>query len=255
MRQTTTELTPAPYLVVAGEGPAVVLLHGWGADHTLFAPVAKLLRQQFRVVSLDFPGFGATPPPPGAWSVHDYAEWVIAVLASLEIRAAHFVGHSFGGRVAISIASRHPGIVHKLVLTASAGIPPQRTLGYHLRVRRFKLARRLAASRAVPAPLRRALEAQVAKAGSTDYQRAAGTVRESFVRVVNEDLRPYLPGIAAPTLLIWGDQDSDTPIADGRVMEQLIPDAALIVFAGGGHYAYLEQAGRFCHIIETFFRQ
>jgi len=72
--------------------------------------------------------------------------------------------------------------------------------------------------------------------------------------VVNEDLRSLLPRIQAPTLLIWGENDEDTPLADGQLMEQLIPDAGLVIFKGAGHYAYLEQPTRFCHIVETFFR-
>jgi pimeloyl-ACP methyl ester carboxylesterase len=96
--------------------------------------------------------------------------------------------------------------------------------------------------------------AQVAKRGSADYQQASGTVRQSLVRVVNEDLRGLLPHIAAPTLLIWGENDADTPLSDGKMMERLIPDAGLVVFEGAGHYAYLEQPVRFCRIIETFFQ-
>jgi len=249
------ELSPPPYLEIDGVGQVVVLLHGWGASHELFSPVLKLLRYRFRVISFDFPGFGSTPPPARGWSVHDYAEWVLDTLTRLGIQQAHFVGHSFGGRVAISIASRHPDKVGKLVLTGSAGIPPQRTLTYHLRVRLFKAGKSLVDRWFVPPPLRVAIQAKISEAGSADYQQASGTVRESFVRVVNEDLRPLLHKITAPTLLIWGDQDTDTPLADGKTMEQVIPDAGLIVFKGGGHYAYLEQVEYFCRILETFFLQ
>ena len=79
-------------------------------------------------------------------------------------------------------------------------------------------------------------------------------MRGTLVRIVNEDLRSLLPHLDLPVLLIWGDQDTETPIADGRLMERLIPDAGLVVFEGAGHYAYLEQAARFCRIVDVFLR-
>lgn len=248
-------IVPSPHLEVCGDGAPVVLLHGWGASIRLFTPITSVLRAHFRVIAPDFPGFGMTAPPPQGWAVHDFADWVLAILDALQVDRAHVIGHSFGGRVAISIAARFPQRVDRLVLTGSAGIKPQRTLRYHVRVRWFKVLRQLAMVPLLPAPLRAAVQRQVQRLGSSDYQQAAGTVRASFVRVVNEDLRLYLPKIRAATLLVWGDEDADTPLADGQVMEQLIPDAGLVVFAGAGHYAYLEQSARFCRIVETFFSQ
>ncbi len=77
-------------------------------------------------------------------------------------------------------------------------------------------------------------------------------MRGTLVRIVNEDLRSLLPQVHIPVLLIWGEQDTETPIEDGRLMERLIPDAGLVTFEGAGHYAYLEQAARFCRIVEVF---
>jgi pimeloyl-ACP methyl ester carboxylesterase len=79
-------------------------------------------------------------------------------------------------------------------------------------------------------------------------------MRGTLVRLVNEDLRIMLPELHLPVLLIWGDQDGETPLEDGRLMERLIPDAGLVVFEGSGHYAYLEQAARFCRIVDVFLR-
>lgn len=232
----------------------VLLLHGWGASSTLFASTMAGLEHAFTLIAPDFPGFGATPPPPAAWSVDDYMTWLVSLLDSLNIQRAHVLGHSFGGRVAIRLASERPDRVAKLVLTDSAGIRPQRTLTYWVRVSTFKTLRWLGHSVVMPPPLRRWASAQSTKRSSTDYRQATGTVRGSFVRVVNEDLRPALSRIQAPTLLIWGERDEDTPLADAHLMERLIPDAGLVVFAGAGHYAYLEQPGRFCRIVATFFQ-
>lgn len=246
--------SPAPHVTPRGTGHPVLLLHGWGASSELFERTVAGLEDAFAVIAPDFPGFGATPPPPSAWSVGDYATWVVNLLDTLGVERAHVIGHSFGGRVAIKLASQWPQRVAKLVLTDSAGIRPPRPPAYWLRLWRYKAVKSLARAAWAPAGFKRWAEDWMRAQGSSDFQQASGTVRGSFVRVVNEDLRDLLPTIKAPTLLIWGDRDEDTPLADARLMEQLIPDAGLVVFEGAGHYAYLEQFARFCLIVKTFFQ-
>ncbi|HEY7849363.1 MAG TPA: alpha/beta hydrolase [Ktedonobacterales bacterium] len=243
---------PTPHLVRGGTGTPTLLLHGWGASSDLFAATMRGLGDGFDLIAPDFPGFGATEPPPVPWGVGEYVAWTLALMDWLGVERPNLVGHSFGGRVAIKLAALHPERVARLTLTDAAGIRPQRTWRYHVQVRTFKTWRALAQSRYTPQPLRAWAAAQVAQQGSPDYKAASGTVRGSFVRVVNEDLRDYLPRIQAPTLLIWGDRDEETPLADGQLMERMIPDAGLVVFEGAGHYAYLEQSGRFCVIVKTF---
>jgi pimeloyl-ACP methyl ester carboxylesterase len=119
-------------------------------------------------------------------------------------------------------------------------------------VRTYKLLKVAANGRVTPDPLRRWAMQRAARRGSPDYRAANGTVRQSFVRIVNEDFRAELPRVAAPTLLIWGDHDEETPIADARIIERLIPDVGLVVFEGCGHFAYAEELQRFGHIVRTF---
>ena len=245
---------PPANVLQGGAGPAVLLLHGWGASNQLFEATIGGLKHAFTLIAPDFPGFGSTAAPPCAWSIHDYAEWVATLLDSLGIDAVNVVGHSFGGRVGIVLAAHWPNRVTKLVLADSAGMLPRRTLKYHVRVRVFKLLRRCAGARMTPPGVRRWAQRQARRLGSSDYQQATGTVRASFVRVVNEDLRGLLPQIKAPTLLVWGDRDEDTPLSYAHIMEKLIPDAGLVVFQGAGHYAYLERSAHFCRIVETFLR-
>ena len=253
MKEQTIHLQPAAHVRVYGTGEPVLLLHGWGANSELFHPISSQLEQHFQLIVPDFPGFGNTPAPPTAWSVYEYAQWVRDLLQELQIKQAHIVGHSFGGRIGIILASETPQLVHKLVLTASAGIRPARTWRYHLRVRSYKLLRWLS-NQTWLGPLRQKAAQAVAQRGSADYQQAAGTVRASLIRVVNQDLRHLLPLIQAETLLIWGDQDQDTPLSDAQLMERLIPDAGLVVLNGAGHYAYLERAPQWCTIVRTFFQ-
>jgi len=236
----------------AGSGPVVLLLHGWGSEGKLWRPVVDALSEHHLVVAPDFPGFGGTPPPPAAWSAGDYARWTLALLDRLGIDRADIVSHSFGGRVAVRIATSAPGRVGRIVLADTSGIVPKRTAAHHLRVRTYKSLKALAMARVTPRPLQRWATHRMTSHGSADYRAANGTVRQSFVRIVNEDFRAELPRVAASTLLIWGDRDEETPIADARIIERLIPDAGLVVFEGCGHYAYAEEPQRFCRIIRAF---
>lgn len=251
---TVTGEEPAASVTVRGEGAPLLLLHGWGASAELFAPLYDQLQPGRRLIVPDLPGFGGTPPPPGPWSVHDYARWTVALLDRLGVERCDVIGHSNGGRIAIVIAAEHPERVRRLALTASAGIRARHGIGYRARVASYKALRRAERSPLLPRGLRDAMRRRADRRGSTDYRAASGTMRATLVRLVNEDLRPVLPRVMAPTLLIWGDRDTETPLDDARVMERLIPDSGLAVFEGGSHYAYLEQAARFCRVIDVFLR-
>jgi len=244
---------PAAAILDAGSGPSLLLLHGWGATKELMTPVAERL-PGYRAVIPDLPGFGATPGPPQAWGVDDYAAWVLTLLDRLGIDSAHVIGHSNGGRIAIALAAAHPERIGRLVLTDSAGIRPRHGFRHHVRVRAFKLLRAASRWSWLPARLRRGLEQRVAHRGSEDYRAASGTLRSSMVRLVNADLRPQLAQLSSSTLIIWGEQDRETPLGDARIMERLIPDAGLVVFEGAGHFAYAEQPDRFARIVDVFLR-
>src|SRR2546430_15835593 len=161
-----SSVQPPAHVEQSGSGPPVLLLHGWGVSSALFQPTMAGLKHAFTLIAPSSPGFGATPPPPTAWSVNDYAVWVAHVLDSLNIRQAHLIGHSHGGRVAIKLASQWPERVIKLVLADSAGIRPKRTLKYWVQVRTFQTLRWLSHTAIVPPPLPAWANARVARRGS-----------------------------------------------------------------------------------------
>jgi pimeloyl-ACP methyl ester carboxylesterase len=245
---------PRATVAVRGIGRPLLLLHGWGVSSELFAPILACIEPGRRLIVPDLPGFGATPEPDAPWSVHEYAAWCVALLDRLGIERCDLIGHSNGGRIGIVLAAEHPERVGRMVLAGSAGIRPRRTLGDAVRVRTYKALRAVERSPAMPGAVRRDAKRRADQRGSADYRAVSGTMRGTLVRIVNEDLRALLPALRMPVLLIWGEQDTETPIDDGRLMERLIPDAGLVVFEGAGHYAYLEQPDRFCRIIDVFLR-
>jgi len=236
---------------LAGSGDRVLLLHGWGGSIDSSLPVTRdLLAKSYQVLAIDFPGFGKSDPPPEPWGVPQYAGAVQELLERLEFHPTHVVGHSFGGRVAIMLASDRPDSVNKLVLVAAAGI---RIVSSRVRVVRAltKTVKTVFALPGLSTFRPRVQSALNRRFASTDYQQA-GQLRDTFVKVINQDLRDYARRIKAPTLLIWGDKDAETTMAEAQILNSCIPDSGLVVLQGGGHYAYLEQFVKFSIILHQF---
>jgi pimeloyl-ACP methyl ester carboxylesterase len=235
--------------LVRGSGPPVLVLHGWGANIEAVYPIVTGLAPLATVFALDLPGFGQSEPPPEPWGVGEYQAFVAAFMDALQIESPTIVGHSNGGRIAIRMAATEPARASRLVLVDCAGIRPKRTLRWYRRVGMAKLGKY--AARFLGAPGERLRAALVGRVGSADYL-AAGPMQPTLVKLVNADLRSFMPGIKVPTLLVWGSEDSDTPLSAGQEMERLIPDAGLVVLDGAGHYSYLDQPARFARIVSHF---
>ena len=232
-----------------GQGPTVVVLHGWGGRIESMHPVIECLAPSFRVVAIDLPGFGDSPAPNGVWGTPDYAAFVRDLLAGMEIERAHFVGHSFGAKVSLYLAAVHADLVDKLVLSGSPGIKVAPSLQA-----RFKKVASTSARVAghLGPPGKKLKQAVYDRIASDDYKQS-GPLRPILVKVVNEDLGHLLGRIRASTLLVWGSDDDAVPLEAARKMEKYIPDAGLVVFEGAGHFAYLDQPQHFCRVVRHFF--
>lgn len=233
-----------------GSVETVILLHGWGVDSTTVEPLRAHLAATCRAISLDLPGFGGTEAPSTPWSVFEYGDFVEAFIRELALDNPILLGHSFGGRLSIILGAR--GVGKKLILTDAAGILPKRSYQYYFRVYSYKLVKKLCTWKPLRPYKERILKKWIRANPSSDYAQAQGVMRQIFVKVVNQDLQPLLQKIQAPTLLLWGERDTATPLSDGKLMEQLIPDAGLVVFEGAGHYPFLEQPGRFYSVVDYF---
>lgn len=237
------------YYTQQGVGKDVLCLVGWGQDSQMFQPTADHLADRFRVTVVDYPGFGQSESMHEAWDVDGYVQWLDALLKVLDVKDPIIIAHSFGARLAIKYQLTRP--VHKLILTGAAGIRPKRSLDTVLRIYSFKVLKqifKLPFLVKYQEPLRKLF-------GSEDYKAISGVLRASFVKIVNEDLTPYLKHIEVPTLLIWGDQDDATPLWMGKKMEKEIKDAGLVIFENDGHYAYWNQLSRFHAIVSVFLEE
>ncbi|MCR5596266.1 MAG: alpha/beta hydrolase [Lachnospiraceae bacterium] len=234
--------------------PVALILQGWGTGYTLYDSIAKLIGDRFKVVQFDMPGFGLSDEPDTPWDVERYADFVCDLLAELNIKSAMLIGHSYGGRVIIRLASRDhlPFEISRIILIDSAGILPVRTRAQLRRQKKYKILKKLFDNKFIYFLFPEIIDDWKSKQGSADYRSASPTMRVTMVKAVNEDLTELLPKITQDTLLIWGDQDTATPIRDAHIMEEKIPNSGLAIIPGTGHFSYAENPELFANIINAY---
>ena len=244
-----------------GEGPLLVMLHGWGSNCDLFKGVIGFVKKGYHAVAMDMPGFGKSDEPKEAMDVDDYVNFVLAFIRKLFPKEEEiiFLGHSMGGRVIIKLAAglhdgriKAPFSIPKVILTDSAGVLPVRTDAQKKRTGRYKLYKNILTKTGIAKAFPNTLKALQKKFGSADYAAASPVMRQSLVKVVNEDLVPYMPSVTMPALLIWGDRDTATPLSDGKKMEELMPEAGLAVIEGAGHYSFIDNLYLYNKILGSF---
>lgn len=219
-----------------GLGTPIVLMHGWGGSSVSFRGVFEYLSTLNRdVIVVDFPGFGSSDLPGENWGIDDYALCIEALIQALKLRKVTLVGHSFGGRVALCLGNKE--YAQSLVLVDSAGMTPRRSLAKAYKVWRYKMAKKAGKD--------------VSKYGSVDYLALPDIMRRVFVRIVNTHLEDRLAAITCPTLIVWGNKDTDTPIYMAKRLVRGIKDSSLVMLSGS-HYAYVEDNIKFNLILAEF---
>jgi len=232
-----------------GEGPVVVCLPGWGDTGASFSRLAEKLQTKYTILSLDLPGFGGTQAPPNGWGLKDYANFVSEWLKKLDVKNAHAViGHSYGGAVAIYGLGDKDFAADKLILLASAGIRNKRSA----RKKILKVAAKVAKGPfyLLPSHKRRKLRNKFYGAIGSDLT-LLPHMELTFKRIIGEDVQTKAKELKLPTLLIYGNKDKDTPIADGRKLAVAIPNARLDII-DGGHFLHQEQADEAANLILEF---
>ena len=224
-----------------GKGKDIVLLHGWGQNIEMMKPIGDNFSDRFRITILDLPGFGESDEPKTTWKIDDYELLLEEFIKKLKIKKPIMIGHSFGGRLAIRYSARNT--IEKLVLFGSPCIRIQEALP--LKVRLLKSLKKLPGMDSFGEYMKKYI-------GSRDYKAASPVMRQTLVEVVNEDLSKYAKEIEEPTLLIWGENDTEAPVAEAKELEKIMLDAALIILPGT-HYAYLENLQQVVNILNNFF--
>lgn len=233
---------------VEGEGYPVVVLHGWLANLKTMQPIVNGLKQNFKVYNIDIIGFGESELPVEPMNTDAYGDFLKKFLDAVNIENPILIGHSNGGRMIINAVGRKIVSPKKVILIDSAGLKPKRKMNYYIKVYTFKLGKNILKILPNTKKVKDAREKLLKKFSSDDYKNSPEVLRRTMSIILNEDQRDKLPNIEVPTLLIWGENDTATPISDAKIMEKMIPDAGLVTYKNSGHFSYLENIQN-CNIV------
>jgi pimeloyl-ACP methyl ester carboxylesterase len=231
-----------------GEGPILLMLHGWGATLHYFDVLCEHLRD-FRIIRMDMPGFGESQMPHDTWDVERYARFVAAFCEKLRIEPVCMLGHSFGGRVITKGVSKQILRPQKLVLVASAGVSSRDTF------RNVAYAGIAKFGKLILSPLSRGWYERIRRGfyvfTGSDYL-SVRDMASTFLRVVEEDLSTDAAKVTLPTLIIWGDRDGMTPLSEGKKLHSLIRGSRLVVIGGADHFVHMQEPGEVAQLIQEF---
>lgn len=226
----------------------IVFLHGWGQDKTAFLWTKNYFSDWCKIY-VDFAGFGENPEPDKVFSLTDYVQSLKNLLDDFEIESLVLVGHSFGGRVAIKFAFLYQECFKnfKLCLVDTAGLKPRKSFVKWLKIKRYKRLKRKAEKKV---ELRQKLDAY----GSADYKKLSSKMKQTFVKIVNEDLSHAAKFIKCRTCIVWGKDDTETKLYMAKRLFKLIKDSELYIFKNAGHFCYLDKPQEFLIILDTFIK-
>ena len=216
-------------------------MHGYLSNKESFNYQIEYFSRYFRVIAIDITGFGQSKKLPFGYSLNDYVLDILSVIKELKLNSFNLIAHSFGGRIAIRIANLNVG-VDKLILTGSAGLKPKRTIKYYLLVYYYKLIKKFLT------------EKGKSKFGSSEYRLLSGYDKESYYKIVNEYLDGEINKIKCKTLIIFGENDKETPKYMAKKLNCDIINSSLYFVKGTGHFCFLEKPLEFNLIANEFLR-
>ena len=221
------------------DNPTLIIFHGWQSSKEKWQTVKENLEKQgLKVIVPDLPGFKKETELKKPWGLDDYLDW-FTQLNNREDESFFLLGHSFGGRMAIKFAAKHPEKLKGLILVSAAGIKPKRNLQSRLISATAKFGRRFS-SLPFYSFFRKIIYRFILR--TTDYIKAEKilNLKDTFKKIIAEDLTGYLEKIKTPTLIIWGEKDKMTPLSDAYLMNEKIPNSKLEVLKNIGHSPHRE---------------
>ena len=241
-----------------GSGPAVVLAHAIGCDHRMWDDLRPRLAADYRVIAFDARGHGRTPAAPRPYSLAALADDVAAVLDSVDVAKAHWVGLSLGGMVGQAFALRHPARLDRMVLanTTSSYGPEGRAMWQN----RAKLVqegglaaiRDMVASRYFTDDFRASNPDAVEKVMGRFMETSAEGYLGCCDAIAGLDYSQDLARVRAKTLVIAGGADAGTPPAMSEAIAAKIPGARLAVIPGAAHLSAVEKPAQFAQLVREF---
>jgi len=223
---------------VFGEGKSFLILHGWNSNCDRWVVFAEAIAEKgYKVIVPDLPGFGKSDALTIPWNTNKYITWIEAFIEELNLKEYYILGHSFGGALAAKIIIKHPQEVKKLFLVSAAVVRKKTTRkNFFAKISKFV---RLFYFLPYYGLFRKAVYKFIIK--KSDYVYVEGIMKQTYLNVVAEDVSFQLPFIKVPTIIIWGDKDTDTPIENGRFINEKIKNSKLVIISGAGHGLNIKQ--------------
>lgn len=216
---------------ILGNGKPFLVLHGWGSKKERWIKTAEIISQKgFSVVVPDLPGFGESQLPSASWSLDNYCDFLDSFIRNTfpGSQKVYLLGHSFGGALAAKFSLKYPERIEGLFLVASACIRKKTAKKKFLPV----VSKALKVFSFIPFA-RKAFYKFIV--GKSDYLSVEGVLKETYLKVISEDLSQSLSSITVPTTIIWGDKDEATPIEDAYLINKKISNSKLVTIPGGTH--------------------
>ena len=232
-----------------GKGKQIIVLPGWADTIASWQAFARELSKHYDVIALDLPGFGGSQVPREAWSLNEYAAFLKAFIAKLELEPYAIVGHSNGGGIAIRGIASKLFVPTKLVLLASAGIRGE----YNGRNKALRLATKTGKLLSAPLPgrLKKKLRRKVYETVGSDML-VAEQLQETFKNVITDDVRADAAKLKLPVLLVYGDRDEQTPVRFGQQFHELIKGSKLEILPGADHFLFIGDQAKVLNLTEDF---
>ena len=228
------------YEVQGTNKKTLVILPGWGETRNTFDYMIEYLSNFFTVYIIDYPGFGNSPIPKKNLTIFDYSDLVYQWMKELNLKDPVLIGHSFGGRIITVLNGYYNYPFSNIIYMDSAGIKPKKSLYALFRSYSYKLLKKLKCF--IPKKHRQSYMKKIFSIyASPDYKNLNQNMRETFKNIVNYDLKHYLKNIKSKVLIIWGNNDIETPLNDARIMLKYIKDSELVIIDKVGHFPYLER--------------
>ena len=217
---------------------SIVILPGWGDNRKTFSYIINFLKYFYTIYIIDLPGFGKSNFPNKDLTIYDYTLLIQEFIRFLKLEQPILIGHSFGGRIILTLCGYYRFEAKKIVLIDSAGIRRKRNILLQLKTYLYKFLKKL--KFLIPKRKRKNyLQYLLHIFASKDYKNLNNSMRKTFQNIVNEDLSYYLKEITCTTLLLLGKKDKDTPLKDAKKMNKNIKNSTLLEL-NGSHFCYLE---------------
>ena len=210
----------------------ILILPGWGNTRNTFYNIINNLKDEFSVYIIDYPGFGNSKILEKELNIYDYAFLINSFIKKLNIDNPVIIAHSFGGRITAILQGYYKLNLKKIILIDVAGIKRRKSFKLFFKEKLYKLLKRLTYYKSIPI-----------------------SMKKTFQNIIKEDLRKYYKNISCDTLIIWGDNDLDTPLKDGLLIKKLIKNSEIIVYKNSNHFCYLNYPELTNRIIKSFLKE